>query len=85
MDGIELKNIFDKVFSGKIPERSEIRKFQSGIAQQFAEWDFEKNWVQQFHLGALRNNNSRMLASWVRIPDGIPSAIFRRRGHCPLF
>ena len=28
---------------------------------QFAEWDYEKKWVQQFHLGALRNNNSRML------------------------
>ena len=27
----------------------------------FAEWDWEKDWVQQFHLGALRNNNSRML------------------------
>jgi glucuronate isomerase len=27
---------------------------------KFAEWDHEKNWVQQYHLGALRNNNSRM-------------------------
>jgi glucuronate isomerase len=27
----------------------------------FAEWDWEKGWVQQFHLGALRNNSSRML------------------------
>jgi glucuronate isomerase len=27
----------------------------------FAEWDWEKGWVQQFHLGALRNNNARML------------------------
>ncbi len=27
----------------------------------FAEWDWEKGWVQQYHLGALRNNNSRML------------------------
>jgi glucuronate isomerase len=27
----------------------------------FAEWDWEKGWVQQFHLGALRNNNSRMM------------------------
>ena len=27
----------------------------------FAEWDWEKGWVQQFHLGALRNNNTRML------------------------
>jgi glucuronate isomerase len=57
----ELKNIFNKVISGKIPELIEIRKFQSGLLFQFAEWDFEKNWVQQYHLGALRNNNSRML------------------------
>jgi glucuronate isomerase len=27
----------------------------------FAIWDHEKSWVQQYHLGALRNNNSRML------------------------
>jgi glucuronate isomerase len=27
----------------------------------FAEWDWEKGWVQQYHLGALRNNNSRMM------------------------
>lgn len=26
----------------------------------FAEWDHEKGWVQQYHLGALRNNNARM-------------------------
>ena len=27
---------------------------------ELALWDHEKNWVQQFHVGALRNNNSRM-------------------------
>ena len=27
---------------------------------RFALWDHEKGWVQQYHLGALRNNNSRM-------------------------
>ena len=27
----------------------------------FAEWDCEKGWIQQFHLGALRNNNGRMM------------------------
>ena len=26
----------------------------------FAEWDHEKGWVQQFHVGAFRNTNSRM-------------------------
>jgi glucuronate isomerase len=56
----ELKNIFEKLRSGKKPDRTEVEKFQSALLLQFAEWDFEKNWVQQFHLGALRNNNSRM-------------------------
>ena len=28
---------------------------------EFAVWDWEKGWVQQYHLGALRNNNTRML------------------------
>ena len=29
---------------------------------EFAKWDHEKGWVQQYHLGALRNNNARMLS-----------------------
>ena len=29
----------------------------------FAIWDHEKGWVQQYHLGALRNNNSRLLTN----------------------
>jgi glucuronate isomerase len=58
----ELKNIFEKVRSGKQASRIETEKFQSAMLLQFAEWDFEKKWVQQFHLGALRNNNSRMLS-----------------------
>jgi glucuronate isomerase len=59
----ELKNIFEKVRSGKNPDPLEKEKFQSALLLQFAEWDYEKNWVQQFHLGALRNNNSRMSSS----------------------
>jgi glucuronate isomerase len=57
----ELKNIFKKVLGGKKPDTIEKQKFQSALLFQFAEWDFEKNWVQQYHLGALRNNTSRML------------------------
>jgi glucuronate isomerase len=59
----ELKSIFEKVRAGRKPNQFDIEKFQSALLLQFAEWDFEKNWVQQFHLGALRNNNSRMLNS----------------------
>jgi glucuronate isomerase len=58
---LELENIFQKVKSNKKPDRSEEEKFQSALLLQFSEWDFEKGWVQQYHLGALRNNNSRML------------------------
>jgi glucuronate isomerase len=57
----ELETIFQKLINGKKPERLESEKFQSALLLQFAEWDFEKNWVQQYHIGALRNNNSRML------------------------
>jgi glucuronate isomerase len=56
----ELKEIFAKARNGKEITNSDIRKFKSAMLVAFAEWDFEKGWVQQFHLGALRNNNSRM-------------------------
>ncbi len=58
---LELENIFQKVISNKKPEAVEVEKFQSALLLQFGEWDFEKGWVQQYHIGALRNNNSRAL------------------------
>jgi glucuronate isomerase len=58
----EVKTIFSKVASGRLLERAEKRKFKSAMLVHFAEWDWEKSWVQQFHLGAMRNNNSRMAA-----------------------
>jgi glucuronate isomerase len=59
----ELNNIFDRTLGGKKVERAEREKFQSALLFLFAEWDFEKKWVQQFHIGALRNNNSRLLSA----------------------
>ncbi|HXD77767.1 MAG TPA: glucuronate isomerase [Puia sp.] len=58
--GWEVETIFNKVRGGKELNDSERRKFKSAMLVHFAEWDWEKGWVQQFHLGALRNNNSRM-------------------------
>jgi glucuronate isomerase len=57
----EIRNIFDKIRSGKDLYIAENRKFKSAMLIAFAEWDAEKSWVQQYHLGAIRNNNSRML------------------------
>ena len=58
--GWEVEAIFNKVRAGKELNDLERRKFKSAMLVHFAEWDWAKGWVQQFHLGALRNNNSRM-------------------------
>ncbi|MES1218624.1 MAG: glucuronate isomerase [Bacteroidota bacterium] len=57
----EIKNIFEKIRSGVSLGNEEKRKFKAAMLVVFAEWDHEKSWIQQYHLGALRNNNSRML------------------------
>ena len=57
----EIKNIFRKLTAGESISQPENMKFKSAMLIKFAEWDHEKSWVQQYHLGALRNNNSRML------------------------
>jgi glucuronate isomerase len=57
----EIENAFDTIRAGKELTDIERRKFKSYMLVQFAEWDHARGWVQQYHLGALRNNNSRML------------------------
>ncbi len=58
---LEIVSIFEKVRSGQKPTVLEARQFKSFMLVTFAEWNWEKGWVQQYHLGALRNNNSRMM------------------------
>jgi glucuronate isomerase len=57
----EIAGIFAKIRSGGSLTLMENRKFKSAMLVIFAEWDWEKGFVQQYHLGALRNNNSRMM------------------------
>ncbi len=56
----EIKNIFKKVRAGENIEAKEILKFKSAMLMEFARMDNKRNWTQQLHLGALRNNNSLM-------------------------
>ncbi len=51
---------FSKIRSGSELTMEERLSFKSFMLVQFGEWDWEKGWVQQYHIGALRNNNSRM-------------------------
>lgn len=57
----EIKQIFTRVMEGNTLTLAERRKFKSAMLVYFSEWDWEKGWVQQYHLGALRNNNLRRM------------------------
>ena len=57
----EVSNIFNKKRSGQQIRVIEVEKFKSALLQFLAKCYHEFGWVQQFHLGALRNNNKRML------------------------
>jgi len=58
----EINEIFKKIRANGVLMPGEILKFKSAMLVYFAVWDHEKGWVQQYHLGALRNNNTRMLS-----------------------
>lgn len=56
----EVKAIFRKAYGGTSLTDQEIRKYKSALLVLFGEMDWEKGWTQQYHYGALRNNNTRM-------------------------
>jgi glucuronate isomerase len=57
----EIKSIFKKLLKRKNPDATEVLKFKSAMMYEFGRMNQEKGWVQQLHIGALRDNNSRML------------------------
>lgn len=56
----EIAVIFNRIRSGNFLTPDEILKFKSAMLIIFGEMDHSKGWTQQFHVGAIRNNNSRM-------------------------
>jgi len=56
----EIESIFSKARQKKELSGIEILKFKSAMLYDMAILDHEKGWTQQFHIGALRNNNSRL-------------------------
>jgi glucuronate isomerase len=56
----EVEAIFAKVYGGTELTKQEIAKFKSAMMVEFAIMDHDSGWTQQFHYGAIRDNNSRM-------------------------
>lgn len=50
---------FDRLRAGKPLEAGAAAQLKSALLHRLALFDHQRGWVQQFHLGALRNNNTR--------------------------
>ncbi len=56
----ELEGVFVRIRQGMMLSQEDKRKFRCAVLVHLALMDHEKGWTQQFHLGALRNNSTRM-------------------------
>jgi len=56
----EITAIFRRVRRGNELRKEEMLKLKSCVLYELALLDHEKGWTQQYHVGALRNNNTRM-------------------------
>lgn len=57
----EVDGIFQKRIVGKEINCMEARKYQSAVLYHLALLYHKKAWTMQFHLGAIRNNNDRLM------------------------
>ena len=57
----EAAEIFTKARTGKAASPAEHSQFASFMMLFFGRLDAEKGWVKQLHVGAMRNNNTRLL------------------------
>jgi glucuronate isomerase len=53
---------FDAARAGRTPSPEQILCYGSYLMLEFGRWDAARGWTSQLHLGALRNNNRRLLA-----------------------
>jgi glucuronate isomerase len=59
-DDATAERLFDRLRAGRALDPAEARVFRSALLFRLALLDHARGWVQQFHLGAMRNNNTRM-------------------------
>jgi glucuronate isomerase len=59
----QIKAIFSKIRSKQSLTPAECDQFKSAMLVEFGRMNFQKGWVQQFHIGPIRNNNAPMFAA----------------------
>lgn len=60
-DESTLNGILARRLDGKLPAREEIAQFRTAVLMFLGSEYTRRGWTQQYHIGALRNNNTRML------------------------
>ncbi len=61
-ESYSINSLFQKVFQGEELQKEEIEYFKFSTLLQLCKMYAAKGWTQQFHLGAIRNTNERMLS-----------------------
>lgn len=56
----EVDQIFNKLLKGKKISNEESEKYKTAVMIEICRMNHKRGWTQQFHLGAMRNNNERM-------------------------
>jgi len=59
-DGAAAENVFGALLGGEEVGDRELDGFRFQLMTEFGRWDAEKGWTKQLHLGAMRNNNTRL-------------------------
>jgi len=58
-DHLDIERIFTKIRKGRALNKKEVEQFKSAMLIELAVMDHDSGWAQQFHVGAIRNNNTR--------------------------
>src|SRR5690625_3787250 len=59
----EAAQIYKSVQGGEVPDEVSVEKYKTFLMVFFGRLDAAKGWTKQLHLGAQRNNNTRMFRS----------------------
>jgi glucuronate isomerase len=55
-------SVFRKLLDGKPVSVEETEKYRFGVMLELCRMNYKRGWTQQFHVGAMRNNNARMFS-----------------------